>query len=277
MTLPPPSEEILKKIDRIRQRFEKELETNGEQYHPVDIERVRNEQWQVERFVTDDIYQLDDDDGPFKALCDSLKWKKTFNVHDNNEQSFPKEFYELNEVEINGRDNDGHLIQWEATRNQRKFKELETVIREFMAYCLERLDRTAGRDGFIYVTDNGGAGLANVDMDLNRFKISAIEHYPQGLRKMYVVDLPWLLNGIMSMILAFMSPRLRALVHYCKKTELTKFMDIKHIPQRLNGVREKRSYPMDIRPLETMGKELNVDEKFIDSFYKLYKLQRTIQ
>ncbi|KAH9501574.1 hypothetical protein DERF_012415 [Dermatophagoides farinae] len=61
--------------------------------------------------------------------------------------------------EINGRDNEGHLIQWKATRNQRKFKELEVLTREFMAFSLERLDRAAGRDGFVYVTDNGGAGF----------------------------------------------------------------------------------------------------------------------
>ena len=273
MALPPPNEEILKKIERLRQRFEKELEQNKNDYHPVDIERVRTEQWQVERFAVDDIYALDDDDGPFQALLNALKWKKQFNVHDRTEKSFPKEFFELNEVEIHGRDMDGHLIQWEATRNQRKFKELETVVREFIAFCLERLDRSAGRDGFIYVTDNGGAGLANVDMDINRFKIAAIEHYPMGLRKMYVVDLPWLLNGIMSMILALMSPRLRALVHYCKKTELPKFIDIKDIPERLNGKRDKRSYPSDSPPMEQMT-ELGLDEKFLDSFYKLYKLER---
>ncbi|KAH7639189.1 motile sperm domain-containing protein 2 [Dermatophagoides farinae] len=275
MPLPPPSEAILKKIERLRARFEKELETNSHLYHPIDIERVRTEEWQVERFAADDIYELDNDDGPFKAMCEALQWKKTLNVHERTEKSFPKEFYELIEVEINGRDNEGHLIQWEATRNQRKFKELEVLTREFMAFSLERLDRAAGRDGFVYVTDNGGAGLANVDMDMNKFKISAIEHYPGGMRKMYVVDLPWLLNGIMSMILAFMSPRLRALVHYCKKTDLPKFMDVKHISLRLNGTRDKHAYPSDTRRLEEMT-ELGLDEKFLDSFYKTYKLKRTM-
>lgn len=71
-------------------------------------------------------------------------------------------------------------------RNQRTFPELNDITRQFISHCLERVDRTAGEDGFIIITDSNGAGLANVDMDVARYKISIIDYYPGGLVRHFV-------------------------------------------------------------------------------------------
>ena len=91
-------------IARLRQMFEDEIANNADLYHSIDIERVRTEDWQVKRFLLD---QPDmDEKKAFDNLCKALQWKKSFGVHDRTDQSFPKEFWELNSVEIYGRDNE---------------------------------------------------------------------------------------------------------------------------------------------------------------------------
>ena len=260
-------------IATIRAEFEKELSSNIHLYHPIDIERVRSEDWQVKRFIID---QPDGDvSKAFAALCRSLQWKKSFGLHDRTDEYFPKEIWELNAIEIYGRDKEERVIQWEAIRNQRSFKELSLIVRQFVAHNMERVDREAGETGFILITDANGGGIKNIDMDLSKFKIAIVEYYPMGMRAMYIVDQPWLLNAIVKIIIGLMSDKLKQLIHFVKYTDLPAIMDTKFIPVELKGSRSKHAFPMDIIPMHQLTKQLDLDEKFIDNFYKTYKLERT--
>ena len=260
-------------VSNVRALFEKELTANPDAYHPVDIERVRTEEWQVKRFLLD---QPDrDEDKALQSLCKSLQWKKSFGVHERTDQYFPKEFWELNGVEIYGKDSEGRLVQWEAIRNQRTFKETALMARQFVAHCMERIDRLGGETGFILVTNSNGGGISNVDMELSKFKIEIVDYYPIGLKAMYVVDLPWLLNAIMKIIVSLMSDKLSQLVHNVNGSELSRVIDAQFIPVELKGGRDKHAFPNDLVPMDQLGDKLNLDEKFIDSYYKYFKLKRT--
>lgn len=266
--------QLNEKLSRVREKFEQELITNGHLYHSIDIERVRNEQWQVERFLIDQ-QPNDDENEAFKALCKSLQWKKSFGIHERCDQSFAKELWELCSVEINGRDYKGRVIQWESIRNQRKFKELKLIAQQFVAHNIERLDRMAGSDGFILVSNIDGANFSNIDNEIIQYKLATIDHYPVGLRQLLVVDLPWFFNSLVRVMLSFTSPRLQEMIIYCKRTELTKYIDEKYIHHSLNGKRYERSFPENLRPLDQMMSELNLDEQFINYFYQTFKLKRT--
>lgn len=104
-------------IARLRALFEADLSAHPDLYHPIDVERVRTEEWQVKRFLLDQPDQ-EDETAAFAALSKALQWKKSFGLHDRTDQYFPKEIWELNGVEIYGKDKEGHLVQWEAVRNQ---------------------------------------------------------------------------------------------------------------------------------------------------------------
>ncbi|KAF7496655.1 Motile sperm domain-containing protein 2 [Sarcoptes scabiei] len=264
---------LLEKIDRIRNRFEEELQSRAHLYHPIDIERVQKEQWQVERFVRN---SPENENDAYEALKRCLRWKKSFGIHERSDASFAKELWELCAVEVNGRDHCGRLIQWEAFRNQRKFKELDLIAKQFVAHNIERLDRMAGENGFILVSDLGGAGISNLDIDMIRFKLATIEYYPYGLRQMLIVDLPWLLNSVMNLILTLMRPAIRDMTIFCKRRELSKYIAEEHIHRSLDGKREEHCFPPNMRPMDQMMDELNLSENFIEHFYKTFKLSRTI-
>lgn len=257
-------------IAEIRKRFEEEVAKNPDKYHPIDIERVKTEEWQVKRFL-DDKPSVDE---AFEALCKAMQWKKEFGIHDRKDQDFPKEFWVFCGVEVNGEDKEGRIIQWETLSGQKFFKELNLITKQFVAHNLERVDRMAGEKGFINLINSGGAGVSNLDTDVSKFKLSIIEHYPSGIRQLLYVDLPWLLSPVLNTILAMLSPRLKAIVAYAKSKELPNYMDKELIPKSLGGSRTEIKSPEDLVPLSKMMDKLQLTDKFVDSYYSTYKQKR---
>ncbi|KAF7491509.1 Motile sperm domain-containing protein 2 [Sarcoptes scabiei] len=259
-------------IESIRKRFEKELAQNPTLYHSIDIERVRNEDWQVKRFL--DEFEGDEDKA-FELLCKALRWKKEIGIHEHDDQYFPKEFWEFSGSEICGQDKNGRLIQLEVMRSQHIFKELISVHRQFLAHNMERIDRQAGEKGFVLVTDVKGAGVSNFDIDIFRTKIEFNQYFPGSLKQMLVVDLPWLLNPIMKIIVGLMNPKLKAILVYVKREQLLEYVEKDQIPVWLAGTREKSLMPENLIPLEKCYKKFDVNEKFVDYYYNFHKIKRS--
>ena len=93
-------------VAEIRQKFLTEVDTNPHLYHDIDVERVRCEDWQVERFVID--YQSCDK--AYEALIKALQWKKSYGIHDRSHSYFPKEFYLI--FGSYGHDSEGRVVRW---------------------------------------------------------------------------------------------------------------------------------------------------------------------
>ena len=110
---------------------------------------------------------------------------------------------------------------------------------------------------------------------MNKFNNAILEYYPQALKALYIIDLPWMLNSIMRFLMTFVDPRLRQTVHFIKASELFNHIDASYIPMGLSGHRNKRIFPSDLIPLDRCYKQVNLDEKFVEYFYNLYKLERT--
>ena len=107
-------------IDSVRARFEKELATVPDSFHPIDIERVRNDQWQVKRFL---LHYGNDEAAAAEALFKALRWKKEYGIHNRDDRYFPRELFEMSGAEICGRDKEGRLIHWGVIKNMRHFPE----------------------------------------------------------------------------------------------------------------------------------------------------------
>src|ERR1700743_3735740 len=95
-------------VAEIRQRFLTEVDTNPHLYHDIDVERVRCEDWQIERFVID--YQSCDK--AYEALIKALQWKKSYGIHDRSHSYFPKEFPIIFGNVSYSRDKEGRVVRW---------------------------------------------------------------------------------------------------------------------------------------------------------------------
>lgn len=263
-------------VARLRARFETEVLSHPSTYHPIDIERVRTENWQVRRFLqyTPVVTNEDHETTAFNALCRALAWKKSYGLHDRTDATFPLENWSLNSVEIAGRDRQGRPIQWETMHNQVVFKEVRWLTKQFVAHCFEKIDREAGEAGFVAITDSTGAGINNIDLEVTKFKIEVLGYYPGGIRQYIVVSLPWLLNAIMKMIVGLMPKQLAELVTFKKASELPEIIDPVYIPDRIGGQRKGWVENESLVTMELLTKKLNLSEEFVDKYFKTFGLPR---
>jgi len=260
-------------IARLRAQFESELTANPSLYHPIDIERVRSEDWQIRRFLI----EHEEEEKAYKALLRGLQWKKSFGIHERTAQYFPIEMYVLSGGETVGEDKEGRLIGWGSAKNHRPFKELHLIQRQFVAHQFERMDRLAGEKGFVSVTDARGTSMFNADSEMQKFQNELFTYYPAMIKGMYLVEMPWLLNTIMKLFISWMDPKLAKLLHLIKVEQLPEYIPIEHIPVSLNGPRDTpQNIPENLLPLAKLAPALGLDDKFVDHYYKTYKLERPL-
>ena len=135
-------------VEAIRKRFLLEIDTNPYLYDPIDVERCRSEDWQIEKFLL----EKGTPDEAYKALVKAMKWKKSFGVHQR-DQRYPKEFYEILNFERYSVNKQGQTCVWIVLRNYRKVSEFKELFQQFSAYLFESLDRLVGNASFITMVD----------------------------------------------------------------------------------------------------------------------------
>ena len=145
-------------IETIRERFLNEYQSHPQLYHEIDVNRVREDNWQIERFIDSDC----NEDTAYNSLIKAMKWKKSFGVHERSDRYFPKEMFELNKSDIYGRDREGRVICWASGKYNYRFPENQDLFFKFTVNLMEKLDTKASKDGYIMVLDTCGMGLANV-------------------------------------------------------------------------------------------------------------------
>lgn len=77
-------------IESIRKNFLTIVQKNGDKFHPDGVERVKKNDWSIERFVL----VSKTEDSALKALVKVMEWRKSFGVNDLNDEFFPRELYE---------------------------------------------------------------------------------------------------------------------------------------------------------------------------------------
>lgn len=253
-------------VDQIRSKLSLEFDRNGSDFHRNDIEMVTTNDWPIERFVI----EYTTEEKAFEALIKTLKWKKSFGIHDRTDHYFPKEFYEVFERERFGRDREGRLIQWESQRNDQKISGFQDLYKQFLAHMVDRVDAQAGRHGFTLVSDISGGGLSSVNMEFLKFRIELFAYYPQGLRRVIVVDLPVVLQALTKVVTSWVPKHISDRLRFVRRHELHQFVDIDAIPVRLGGRRQTMGFPSDLKTMDQLN-GLSLSDKQIEKYYKIHK------
>lgn len=257
----------LESIQRLRDRFLTESETNPQLYNPIDVKRVKTEDWQVYRFILDN----DSEEDAYKELIRVLQWKHTYGLHERSDEYFPKEFFIIFGHEKYSRDKMGRTVTWNTEDRYKKIADFTSVIQQFLCYRLEQLDRNAGPLGWVSVNDCSHASMVNVDMNMNKFRTDQLNQYPRGLQNSLNVDMPWIMSTTFKLIKNLMSKRLRDVLLVCKREDLCQYVDKESIPECFGGNRECCSD--GIKHLKSLKdcNHLGFNDKQIETFYTTYK------
>ncbi|KAI2795674.1 hypothetical protein BLOT_016591 [Blomia tropicalis] len=259
-------ENVGEKIKQIRIKFEEELLGESPQFHPIDIERVRCEDWQIARYI---INCNGDIDEAFRSLKRTLVWKNEIGLHRIDENYFPTEFYELYKVEKYGTDKCGRMIFTESFAKQRHYNELEQCFQLMVAVSMEKMDRLAGERGMTYVGDFTNTPIYRMDIGLARYRVDCLNnHFPLLAKKIILNNVPFVLKPILRLIVSFMAKNVENIVQYTTSDQLQTLIDWKYIPFEFGGPRNKRYYPLGTVPFHVCYTRFSVKPSFVQYFYR---------
>ena len=155
---------------------------------------------------------------------------------------------------INFNDKEDRQLVWARIGRYHK-SELTPLIKKYLVYWFEKLDRQNSHQGWASIIDSTGAGLSTIDIDFCFFTVEVLQnYYPRGLKYICVVDLPWILNATAKLVLSFMNEELRNCVKFIKSEELPQYVNSEQIPVHLKGTYEKDMdyVPKEVRKLEEL-------------------------
>ena len=264
-----------REIAALRERFESELllqqnSQTPDRFHPIDINRVRTEDWQVRRYILDE--EEGDLEAAYSALIRTLEWKQKWGVHENHLGRYPKEIFDLYSMELFEYEK-GRYVFSEAMRGQRHYPELEQIARDFVVAWAEHVDRTVGEQGHLtYLMDFTGSSLLKLDLGLTRFRIGVFSrHYPRLLGRCLLHRVPKVVRAPLKMAISqFFKQAVREAVTYTSgKEELFGCVDPVRLHVDYGGLRKERVYPVEgLESAWTLYPKLGLERKFVESFLK---------
>lgn len=243
-------------IALVRKQFLREYEDNKEFYDECDLEKVRNDLW-VARFINF-MHQ-----GPEKGLehmKECFRWRKSFGVNSFDRTTIPIEVYQMCPVFMYGADDSSRRTLFVRVKMHRKIDEIADRFRKSFANFVERIDATVNREfGWDIVFDCHNAGYASADLDMLFFIMPTIRrYYPNGVQKVYVCGLPWILNSFAKLALAFMPADTAKKIRFVSQQELHTRISAEHLPDFLGGscADKYRLIPQGAKTCEQLGEEL---------------------
>ncbi len=166
-------------IIKVRENFLERYEENKEFYDEIDVEKIKNNDWSVWRFLRPEKYNPD---SALEKLDKAMQWRKEFNINFRKESDIPKEFFEVGGMFPFNCDKDGISVIFLRIRVNLKIPKLNSYIKDFIAYIINKIDEQTNENGFVLVFDLTDAGIRNADLDLCSYLISLLRHYfPEGM------------------------------------------------------------------------------------------------
>ncbi|KAI1290112.1 Motile sperm domain-containing protein 2 [Halotydeus destructor] len=245
-----------KEIAMVREQFMADYEANPELYDAEDLVKVNTDHW-VSRFIG----FLDQ--GPEKGLdhmVECFRWRKTFGVNAFDQAIIPLEVYQMGPLFIYEPDNNGRLNLFIRGKMHRKIEILEERLKRSFVNYVEKVDAAANKQfGWNLVLDCQGAGLSNADLDMLVFMMMTVrKYYPNGVKYVYVCGLPWILNSVAKVVLAFMPSDTAKKIRFVSHDELHQRVATENLPDFMGGTCKKnyRIIPKGVKPCEQLGREL---------------------
>lgn len=181
-----------------------------------------------------------------KAFAKHQKWETSFKP-----KGFIPEVEIANELNakksyLQGRDKQGRPISVVIARNHFPNKEDFDEFRRFIVYALDKVvtaasDSTDGK--FNCVIDFKGLGFKNLDSKafIAGFDIYQ-SHYPERLEKLYMVNAPFIFNGLWKVVSSFINETTSKKIVFVEKKKaqetLLSVFDADHLPVEYGGTAE---------------------------------------
>lgn len=244
-------------IKELRCKFLHDFDSHPEMYDPADRDKVTSSDLWVARFLN----FLDQ--GPDRALdhmIETFRWRKSFGINQFDPLEIPREVYVMAPLFEYYPDSKGRKMFYVRVKMHRKISMLEERIKKSFMNYIEKLDTAANCEhGINLVFDMTASGYSNADLELLFFILPSIrKYYPNSVKYVYVLGLPWILNSIAKFALALIPSDTAKKVRFLTQSEFHNIMPVDQIPDFLGGTgsRNYRRIPRGAKSCVQLGAEL---------------------
>ncbi|XP_034659088.1 motile sperm domain-containing protein 2 isoform X2 [Drosophila subobscura] len=210
-------------IEELRERFKAKYATTppAAPFHPVDIDRIRNDHVWLQRFL--EMYDLDMEVSMTK-LWETCAWRQSYGANDLDESKLNQEYLKEGSVFVHSNDVDGKPLLVFRVRLHSKSKSLDELIR-IVVYWVERTQREKHMTQMTIFFDMAGTGLATMDLDFVKRIVETFKmYYPNALNYILVFELAWVLNAAFKVIKALLPPKAVEILKMISKKDIGQYI-----------------------------------------------------
>ncbi|XP_043071478.1 motile sperm domain-containing protein 2 isoform X2 [Drosophila grimshawi] len=221
-------------IEELRQKFNKKYAASQltEPFHPIDIDRIRNDHLWLQRFLEQ--YDLDVETSLTK-LWETCQWRLSYGTNDLTEADLNQEYLREGCIYVHSQDVDGKPLLIFRVKLHSKTKNLDELIR-IVVYWIERQQRENHLTQLTLVFDMAGTGLATMDVDFVRRVVETFKlYYPNSLNYILVFELAWILNAAFRVIKALLPPKAVEILKMISKKDVTQYVPPDKCPVMWGG------------------------------------------
>lgn len=132
----------------IRNRILAEANQNPNLYEPEDLEQIKKNDWQIQRFLLE--CKLDTDQS-YELLRNAMKWRREEGIYQSSLVDFPAEYYQSGYIFRHGRDKNDAIVLYFRANIHRKTNEWNSRLKKFFIYQVEQIDRDCDGKGMYRV------------------------------------------------------------------------------------------------------------------------------
>lgn len=205
----------------VRALFEAKLKEVPTDFHPLDLERVKDDKYlkRILSHTEKDVKHAAD------MLWEILSWRKSVGAADINESNIRLDYVKEGVFFPRGRDVDGSLLLiFKAKmhiKGQRDYEELKRI----MIYWFDRVEREESGKPITMFFDMEGAGLSNMDMELVKYLITLFKsYYPYFLNYIIIFNMPWVLSAAFKVVKTLLPAKAVEKMKFTNKDNLKEFV-----------------------------------------------------
>ena len=153
-------------------------------------------------------------------------------------------------------------------------KEWVDVVKKYIIYLFEKVDREQDENKLTLLFDCTDAGISNVDIDLLLLILSLVRnYYPMIINAVLVYELPWILNYVLKLVHSWLPQDHREMIDPIIKKELFDNIASDQLPDFLGGTCDLpyKTVPKDVLSAHDLAQQLSIEKSAADKLTKHLK------
>ncbi|RWS15214.1 Motile sperm domain-containing protein 2-like protein [Dinothrombium tinctorium] len=221
-------------VKYVRERFLEEYIKHPNQFDARDVEKIKNDDWFVKRFV---LARNRNKKKALTMMIESMKWRKAENFYDLKPSAFPEGMFRLGVLFPYENDKEGNSTIYIRIKFFTRIPELTEISKQYFCYILfQALERVEDGKDVTAIIDFKDAGPKNCDFGFVLFIFSKLTKYFPFLKGNFiVVDLTAIFYALWIVLKNMLPSSYSRKFKFVNRETIGEYVETENLPDFLGG------------------------------------------